>query len=190
MLELILEFAACREPWDDSSDLRLVSKRWRLLSFRGLCQSAGLPIICIRDSKKLIWNDGCGEVSLRFYEKNFPKRCPRRMTLTNPVLPIELKIQRYPTLAEFFLFRRIAYHIAAVTVEHQAVRYGYPFWLDIADDRLDFPLQLPNLRSFLVSWKNAIRDPHFIKFVDLIRTSSKRLNHVEYKFEYCTDSKA
>lgn len=180
VLELILEFAASGEEWEWSRNLRRVSKLWRLRSFKGLCQSTELPSLCIHSyCEKFVYLSAELE-DIRRFKEHFPKTCPSKLTLTNPLLPIKLEMDRFPIPEEIWFIQGITLHIAAVELINEERNFFH--YIDEKEHsihQLRSTLQLPNLRSFFVSDSDDI---HFQEVADLIRTSSKRLTRVEYNY--------
>lgn len=179
MLELILEYAASWEDWELTRNLRCVSKRWRSLSFKGLCQSYHLPKLWL-GANALRRFDSLGNMSLITFKEKFPTKCPRNLELSKPLLPFQLRIQRFPTKSEFKYIRKMAFQIAAVSIER--LKTSDSFGESDTNNVLTNNLQLPNLRFFYVSWQGATGDQLFRQLVQYFQRSSKRVSFVRYKY--------
>lgn len=153
LLELILGYAASKEEWEMSSSLRLVSKRWRSLSFKGLGETTDLPELCLWDHDHVVckFPSSC-HINFQSFLTRFPVTTPDTLTLSQPVLPFKLSIPRFPTTEEFSFIRERASHITAVRVLNYPGVSGSeePFRPRNVDGQLDSNLRLPNVQSIHV----------------------------------------
>lgn len=113
------------------------------------------------------------------FDKRFPKSCPYNITLTKPMLPIELVIERFPNTEQFQFIRETALYVASVRVEQLDL---HTFEEEPSKYKLGSALQLPNMRSFYAGWHNYCPDPGFFGIFDIFRRSSTCLTRVEYNY--------